>query len=193
MLARLPPQSAPKPPQQPRLTRKYSKPVPPMPFDEILRLDRLNRMTAPPPRVPPKNSRNLQQSALPSPNPHYLAIPTAKNLGQKTTPTPAYHRYPLRSRPICSPNTSSFAPRYAAAAAHMISSELIKSTQQTDLLMNSVVDKDTGISMEYRALSRGVDKEVWIKSFANDLGRLAQGVGTRMPTGTNTIFFYFTR
>ena len=24
---------------------------------------------------------------------------------------------------------------------------------------------------------------------ANDLGRLAQGVGTRMPSGTNTIFF----
>ena len=27
------------------------------------------------------------------------------------------------------------------------------------------------------------------KKMANDLGRLAQGVGTRMKTGTNTIFF----
>ena len=27
------------------------------------------------------------------------------------------------------------------------------------------------------------------KAFANDLGRLAQGVGTRMKSGTNTVFF----
>ena len=27
------------------------------------------------------------------------------------------------------------------------------------------------------------------KSLENDLGRIAQGVGTRMPTGTNTVFF----
>ena len=31
--------------------------------------------------------------------------------------------------------------------------------------------------------------DTWIKALANDLGRLAQGVGTRMPTGTNTVFF----
>ena len=36
---------------------------------------------------------------------------------------------------------------------------------------------------------RGPDKDICKTSLANDLGRLAQGVGTRMPTGTNTVFF----
>ncbi len=54
---------------------------------------------------------------------------------------------------------------------------------------NSVIDEVTGHSLEYRHLSTGPDHAVWTKSLANDLGRLAQGVGTRMPTGTNTIFF----
>jgi hypothetical protein len=35
----------------------------------------------------------------------------------------------------------------------------------------------------------GHTKEHWQTSFANELGRLAQGVGTRMPSGTNTILF----
>ena len=36
---------------------------------------------------------------------------------------------------------------------------------------------------------RGPDKDIWKTSLANNLGRLAHVVGTRMPTGTNTIFF----
>jgi len=128
------------------------------------------------PRVPTKDLHHNQLSVLPSPKSYFLAIPTTKNLGQKTTPTPAYHRYPLRSRPAFSSNTSSFSPQYDAAVAHIESTELIRTTQETDLLMNSVVNKDTGISTECRALSRGTDKEVW-RSIANDLGRLAQGVG----------------
>ena len=35
----------------------------------------------------------------------------------------------------------------------------------------------------------GPDKDIWKTILANDLGRLAQGLGTRMPTGTNTVFF----
>ena len=35
----------------------------------------------------------------------------------------------------------------------------------------------------------GPDKDVWVHDFANDLGRLAQGVGTRMPNENNTISF----
>ena len=30
---------------------------------------------------------------------------------------------------------------------------------------------------------------MWVKAFSNNLGCLAQGVGTRMPKGSNTIFF----
>ena len=54
---------------------------------------------------------------------------------------------------------------------------------------NAVVDSCSGAVLNYHQLIRGPDANIWIKSCANDLGRLAQGVGTRMPTGTNTIFF----
>jgi hypothetical protein len=54
---------------------------------------------------------------------------------------------------------------------------------------NAVIDEVTGQSLEYRALVTGPDKAIWITALANDFGRLAQGVGTRMPSGTNTIVF----
>jgi hypothetical protein len=54
---------------------------------------------------------------------------------------------------------------------------------------NSVINPETGQSQEYKHLIQGPDKELWIKSFENELGRLAQGVGSRMPTGTKTVFF----
>jgi hypothetical protein len=54
---------------------------------------------------------------------------------------------------------------------------------------NAVIDEITGQSLEYRHLSTGPDKNIWITALANDLGRLSQGVGTRMATGTNTLFF----
>ena len=53
---------------------------------------------------------------------------------------------------------------------------------------NSGIDANSGQSLNYRQLSRGPDKEVWIQSLSNDLGRLAQGVGNRIE-GTNTILF----
>ena len=69
--------------------------------------------------------------------------------------------------------------RYVAATAHIVT---------CDTLANSVVDKDTGLSLEYAALASGPDKDIWIRSLANDIGRLAQGVGARI-TGNNTMFF----
>ena len=52
----------------------------------------------------------------------------------------------------------------------------------------SVTHPITGQSQEYHHLIRGDKKEIWRKSFANELGKLAQGVGNRID-GTNTIFF----
>ena len=54
---------------------------------------------------------------------------------------------------------------------------------------NSVLDPQSGRDLEYRDLAKGPEAAVWTRALANDLGRLAQGVGTRMPVGTNTIFF----
>ena len=52
-----------------------------------------------------------------------------------------------------------------------------------------VINPDTGVSLEYRHLIPGPDKDIWVKALANDFGRLAQGVKGRMPTGNSTIFF----
>ena len=54
---------------------------------------------------------------------------------------------------------------------------------------NYVTDEVIGKSLEYRHLLRGTNKDVWTRSLANDLGILAQGVVTRMPTDINTFFF----
>ena len=52
-----------------------------------------------------------------------------------------------------------------------------------------VINPDTGVSLEYRHLIQDPDKDIWVKSLANDFGSLAQGVKDRMPTGNSTIFF----
>jgi hypothetical protein len=56
-------------------------------------------------------------------------------------------------------------------------------------MANTVIDPVTGQSLEYHHLSTGPDKDIWVHGFANNLGRLANGIGTRMPTGTKTIEF----
>jgi hypothetical protein len=53
-----------------------------------------------------------------------------------------------------------------------------------------VVPSITGQVQEYRHLLQGPDAPTWTNSFANDeLGRLSQGVGTHMPSSTETIWF----
>ena len=51
-----------------------------------------------------------------------------------------------------------------------------------------VINPDTGVSLEYRHLIQDPDKDIWVKSLANDFGRLAQDVKGRMPTGNSKIF-----
>ena len=45
---------------------------------------------------------------------------------------------------------------------------------------NSVIEPSIGNVLEYQHLIYGPAKATWITSLANNLGRLAQGVGTRM-------------
>ena len=52
-----------------------------------------------------------------------------------------------------------------------------------------MIDNVIGQSLEYFHLSRGPIDDIWSHILANYLGRLAQGVGTHMPNGTNTVFF----
>ena len=106
-----------------------------------------------------------QQQPLAEQEPHYIASNTSV----------------MAHPPRFSPGTGS---RYARATRHLIATEHRRTNHA-----NTVIDTDTGRSLEYRHLIRGPNKDVWTTSLANDLGRLAQGVGTRMPTGTNTVFF----
>ena len=83
--------------------------------------------------------------------------------------------------PRFSPGTGS---RYAQATRHLIANEYRRTNHS-----NTVINTDNDQSLEYPHLIRGPDKDIWTTSLANELGWLAQGVGTRMPTGTNTVFF----
>jgi hypothetical protein len=54
---------------------------------------------------------------------------------------------------------------------------------------NTIVDPDTGTSMEYRHLIKHPKySKIWAHSFSNEIGRLAQGIGGRIE-GTDTINF----
>ena len=55
-------------------------------------------------------------------------------------------------------------------------------------MANSIIDEDIWVSMDYRKLIKTPKlRPVWIKSFANDIVRLAQGVGDRVEV-TDTMF-----
>ena len=56
-------------------------------------------------------------------------------------------------------------------------------------MASPVINPDTGVSLEYRHLIQGPDKDIWVKALANDFGRLAQGVKDIIPTGNSKIFF----
>ena len=51
------------------------------------------------------------------------------------------------------------------------------------------MDPTSGQALKNRHLIRGPNGDTWVKALANNLGRLDQGVGTYMPTSTNTVFF----
>ena len=84
--------------------------------------------------------------------------------------------------PRFSPGTGSC---YMQATRNLIATEN-RRTNHT----STVIDTNSGQSLEYYHLMCVTDKDIWKTSLANNLVRLAQGVGTRMPTGTNTVFLY---
>ena len=123
----------------------------------------LRTETTPPPRVTPVPAvRPLRVPPLRPPANRTSTAPPPRvpTLIEPDPGDPVLHRYPLRSN-----------------------------NNPPHSLANSVIDAITGQALEYRHLSKGPNAALWIQALANDLGRLAQGVGTRMPTGTNTIFF----
>jgi hypothetical protein len=116
-----------------------------------------------------------------SPSPPRVHSPSPPRVPTSPTCAPQLHCYPLQSQqqyPIHSP--------YSANAVIVPNNPpLFPPTQEA----NAVTDPITGQVQEYRHLIKGPTKDIWVKSFANKIGRFAQGVGTQMPTGTDTIFF----
>ena len=80
------------------------------------------------------------------------------------------HRYPLRSL------------SQQANALQSIDNLL------SDATCNLVVDENAGATLEYRHLLCTPAIALWTSALANNLGKLAQGVSTRVK-GTNTICF----
>jgi hypothetical protein len=54
---------------------------------------------------------------------------------------------------------------------------------------NAFNPDDTGQLAEYLELSKCSEGTLWIESCKDEFGRLYQGHGPDMPTGTNTMFF----
>ena len=65
---------------------------------------------------------------------------------------------------------------------------LSKSEKVHHLQANAVIKKINGAYQDYHQLLKGTDQETWLQEFSNNLGRLVQVFGTRMPTRPNTTF-----
>jgi hypothetical protein len=91
-------------------------------------------------------------------------------------------------------NTRALARQHAAHQAHTLDPRIFRpiaftTNQNIPMPMaNSVINEDTGASLEYRHLIKDTSTfTIWNKATANEFGRLAQGVGDRIE-GSNTIF-----
>jgi hypothetical protein len=101
----------------------------------------------------------------------------------KTTPTiPRY-------------NTRALARQHAAHQAQTLSPRIFRPIAFTTHqhipmpMANSVINEDTGASLEYHHLIKDTSTfTIWNKAAANEFGRLAQGAGDRIE-GSKTIFF----
>ena len=102
---------------------------------------------------------------------HHLTIPNSDYLVQ--------HMHHQQEKYIAATTYISNNEAYNNSTTHMSNNESYA---------NAVIDKETGIALEYQYLSTGPEKTTWIRALANNIGRLAQGVGNRI-CGKNTIFF----
>ena len=104
--------------------------------------------------------------------PHRIPEPRVDNPVQRqTTPPCTSHPYNLRPLP------------------HRSTQAIIQTTPRA--LTNAIYDADSGSMLEYKQLLQK-DPKTWNTSMANEIGRLAQGIGNRIK-GTNTINFIHKR
>ena len=139
--------------------------------------------------VPPSPRVTFPPSAVPGPSPRVPAPPIVRpNLIE---PDDSDEPDPGPSQPRRSSRNAKSQQCFASAKSIFVDATcyLLAAEARRHFDAHAVIDDITGQSLEYFHLSRGPNADVWLHSLANNLGHLAQGVGTRMPTGTNTVLF----
>ena len=137
----------------------------PVAFPPLRILQRPPRVTVPSTPSPQAPSPRVTVPSTPSPQ-DPPPLPRRPALIEPNNDDPVDRRSGLRSRPVYAPGTRS---RYVYAAQQLCSAVSHPAHQS-----NSVINKVSGRALEYRHLSTGPNQALWIKSLANDLGRLAQ-------------------
>jgi hypothetical protein len=111
-------------------------------------------------------------------------------LASPTPPTTPQHRYPTRHGISQSQEQANLTQVLEVAHQQQWPDTHIKPTTfNFQHWAHAIIDPDTGAAMEFRHLIKSSRQQiVWTRSFANELGRLTQGVGGR-ETGTNTCLY----
>ena len=146
-----------------------------------------------PVQMPPSRPHRIE---IPCPKTTNAPAPRAPNLIEPDDDDPVSHRYPLRNRRL--PHTRTI--QHAFSGINDRNTRISQAKRQANALQhidtlfktevcNSVIDEVSGSALEYRHLIHTPAKNLWKRALANDLGMLAQGVGTRIKNGTNTIRF----
>jgi hypothetical protein len=143
------------------------------------------------PRQLPRVDRSPPRVAAPRPSqaplaPHPAPRVNIREYSTRSTERP--HRYPTRStKPP--PHRAYHVASVTQAALPLTAPITNAEPPVPKPFAYSVIDPTSGIAQEYKELSKDpATSKLWTRSFANELGRLAQGVGDRLK-GTNTCFF----
>jgi hypothetical protein len=81
------------------------------------------------------------------------------------------------------------APPAANFVTHNTPSPVPSAEPDHYALHGNAFNPDTGRLADYAELSQCSDGALWVKACKDEFGRLCQGHGTDMPSGTNTMFF----
>eukprot|EP01082_Thalassiosira_pseudonana_P004270 g3915.t1 g3915 contig14:1435-2889(-) len=177
-------------------------------LDELQAIEHLRALLLGRPQPPPLPEAPVQPASppqaeeidLPPPEPQ-IAQPPAQPVQTGSPPVKPSHRHSPHAIPFnddeLDASTSSgteelpLPQRYdlQSQARHIIQSAIDDGQGiPNDHFAFAVIDEETGKSLEYKDLMK-LDKykRIWSTSFANELGRLTQGI--RDIPGTNTMFY----
>jgi hypothetical protein len=176
--------------------QKPSTPFAHVGYNQKVALQQLADIFQPYATTPPANPVTLPRVPIPTTDSLPRVVPPTPP--QETsiileTPTPTTtppHRYPTRHVISQSQEQANLVQVLHVAEQQQWPDTIIKPTTfNFQHWAHAIIDPDTGAAMEYRHLIKSSrHKIVWTRSFANELGRLTQGVGGR-ETGTNTCFY----